>query len=406
MSYMRLTQHYKRILAFGFLMSFFSGFGQSFFISTFTLSFIEAFSITNATFGVIYASATLCSGLLLPYLGGLLDRTRTVVYVYAAVLGLAASCFIVAVSPKFSILAIGIFGLRLFGQGLFSHVSATVIARSFSVYRGRALSLSSLGYPVSEGILPLLSVTLISILGWRGAWGVFGLLLLMSLLPVISHLISGKTEAGEGKTLREPIMERMSSRKTPIPSFVKTFQFWFYAIGTMIPPLVLTALFLYHGQIAEKHGWTLTWMASSFVSFAVARLFFSLLGGPWIDRLGAIRLFPLYLVPLALGLFILSFQGLWVAPTYLALAGVTMGLGEPLKTALWTEMYGTRNIAKVRSRTSALAVLSTAAGPPMLGVAFDANISLEGILWTSAFVILAYSLLSSFSKVSKKNLDA
>ena len=62
-----------KVIIFGFIFTFFSSFGQSFFIGLFNSSIRETLSITHGQFGTIYASATLCSSLLVIWIGKKID---------------------------------------------------------------------------------------------------------------------------------------------------------------------------------------------------------------------------------------------------------------------------------------------------------------------------------------------
>ena len=54
-----------KVILFGFIFTFFSSFGQSFFLGLFNPSIRETLSISHGQFGTIYASATLLSSFVL-----------------------------------------------------------------------------------------------------------------------------------------------------------------------------------------------------------------------------------------------------------------------------------------------------------------------------------------------------
>ena len=58
-----------KVILFGFIFTFFSSFGQSFFLGLFNSSIRDALSITHGQFGSIYASATLLSSFILVWVG-------------------------------------------------------------------------------------------------------------------------------------------------------------------------------------------------------------------------------------------------------------------------------------------------------------------------------------------------
>ena len=62
-----------KVILFGFIFTFFSSFGQSFFLGLFNSSIRDALSITHGQFGTIYASATLLSSLVIIWVGKKID---------------------------------------------------------------------------------------------------------------------------------------------------------------------------------------------------------------------------------------------------------------------------------------------------------------------------------------------
>ena len=84
-----------KIIIFGFVFTFFSSIGQSFFIGLFNSDIREELNITNAEFGSIYGIATLCSSLALIWAGKKIDDLKLVNYSLLVVifLSLAALFF-------------------------------------------------------------------------------------------------------------------------------------------------------------------------------------------------------------------------------------------------------------------------------------------------------------------------
>ena len=58
-----------KVIIFGFIFTFFSSFGQSFFLGLFNSSIRDALSISHGQFGSIYATATLFSSFILIWVG-------------------------------------------------------------------------------------------------------------------------------------------------------------------------------------------------------------------------------------------------------------------------------------------------------------------------------------------------
>ena len=82
-----------KVILFGFIFTFFSSFGQSFFLGLFNSSIRDTLSITHGQFGSIYASATLISSLILVWFGKKIDDINILKFSYLVIILLAFSCF-------------------------------------------------------------------------------------------------------------------------------------------------------------------------------------------------------------------------------------------------------------------------------------------------------------------------
>ena len=70
----------KKILLFGFIFTFFSSFGQSFFLGLFNPSIRNELDISHGQFGTIYAIATICSSIVLIWFGKKIDDIKLFKY--------------------------------------------------------------------------------------------------------------------------------------------------------------------------------------------------------------------------------------------------------------------------------------------------------------------------------------
>ena len=167
MDFYRFFSKNKVVISTGFLLTFFSSFGQTFFISLYVPSIISELRINNSSFGAIYGSATILSSITLAYAGKFIDTVSVRKYTILTSLLLMISCLVMAFSYNLFFIFAGFWGLRLAGQGLLSHISGTAISKIYTETRGKALSLTSLGYPAGEALLPILTGSIILLAGWR-----------------------------------------------------------------------------------------------------------------------------------------------------------------------------------------------------------------------------------------------
>ena len=178
-----------RLVIFSFLMTFYSCFGQTYFIGVFGPQIQAEFDLSHTLWSSIYLAGTLASALLLPFTGALIDRFSLSNYSIAVAFGLLAACACISLASGPVMLVVAIFLLRQSGQGLASHVSVTSMARYFDRERGRAIAVASLGYSVGEAVLPFLAVALIAVIGWRWTCASAAILVGVALLPATVWLL-------------------------------------------------------------------------------------------------------------------------------------------------------------------------------------------------------------------------
>ncbi len=376
---------------FGLVTALSTSFGQTFFIALSVPVFLREFELGEAQFGLLYSLATLLGALALPYTGSFIDRISLPRYTAAVVGALAGASLLVAVSPHVMVLAAGILGLRMVGQGLLGHVSMTVMAREFHQNRGKALGFASLGYPLGEALLPALFASLVYLVSWRAAWLAIAATLLLVVLPGLLLLLKqhgGRKapSAKEGPAISDTFDARMIWRD---------WRLYCLLPAILALPFVQTGLFLYQLPLAESKGWSAALIASAFTAYALSRALSSIAVGPVIDRFSAARLAPVYLLPNALGLgVLLSTNAAWVAPVYLVLVGVSGGCSSSIISAIWAEFYGPEHVGKVRSAITSLTVMSTAGAPLILGFLLQSGTGFPAILMGGIGVMLLASLIA------------
>ena len=178
-----------KVIIFGFIFTFFSSFGQSFFLGIFNSSIRNELSITHGQFGSIYASATLTSSFILIWLGKKIDDISISKFAFLVILLLAFSCFFFSKISTVPILFIAILLMRFSGQGMMSHTATTTISRFFTKSRGKALSTGWFGLSTAEFILPVLMIYLLSIIDWKNIWLIISICILI-FLPITSYFLT------------------------------------------------------------------------------------------------------------------------------------------------------------------------------------------------------------------------
>ncbi|MBX9852976.1 MAG: MFS transporter [Cytophagaceae bacterium] len=403
MEYIRLFFSNKSLLSLGILLTFFSGFGKTFLISQYIPFFAEDFNLTHASFGTIYAATTIASGIVIIYIGQLIDTTGIKKYSVFITFGLIASTLLLSFSQNIILLTIAIFGLRLSGQGLMNHISLTLITRYFKRCRGKAISISVLGHALSEGILPILTVLFITEYGWRATLMITAALMFVILIPMISGALSNMPKVEENFVEKTKKLKPLANEQWSIKKILLGNQFYLIAPGIFIIPFVFTGLMFYLLPIGDDKYWSTEWISYCFMGFACANLTSSIVAGQLIDRFKARKLFRFCSLPLILGIScIILFEGEWTALVCLTLAGITIGSGVTTETAAIAEIYGLKNLGTVKSVFSTLTIIASALGPLMIGLLLDNGYGFDTILTISIAALIILSL-NSFRKSTKKH---
>ena len=121
-----------KYLLFGFLMTFCSSFGQTFFLGIFNPFIREDLNLSHSEFGGIYSIATLVSSLTIIWLGKKIDDFKLRNFAVFVCLSLFSAAVFMSQLSGYIHLIFAIFFLRLFGQGLMSHTSSTSMAKIFN----------------------------------------------------------------------------------------------------------------------------------------------------------------------------------------------------------------------------------------------------------------------------------
>lgn len=383
-----------RLLAAGFLLALASSFGQTFFIAIFADGWRSEFGLTHGAFGTIYMVATLASAACLIQLGRLADIASPRHLAVGITLGLALICAGVAFVNTWFMLVPAIFGLRLFGQGLMSHLSQTAMARWFNNTRGRALAIASFGHPTGEAFAPLAAVALIAALGWRETWGLTAAMLVLVFMPAFWFLLARERKPREMEASGDGGTVGMDGRHWSRDEVIGHPLFWMLLPGIIAPAFILTVTFFLPAHIAETKGWAFETMPSFYWVFALSSITAAFLSGMAIDRFSARTCLPLYQLPMASGMIVLwSASGPDMAPFALGLMGLTAGSAATIHSALWAEYYGTRHIGTIKALAHAVMVFSTAIGPGLTGAIIDLGVPYaQQALWFAGYVV-AISML-------------
>ena len=381
-----------KVIIFGFIFTFFSSFGQSFFLGLFNSSIRDALSISHGQFGSIYASATLLSSLVLVWIGKKIDDVNILKFAAYVIIFLSASCFIFSKISSVIFLFIAIFLMRLAGQGLTSHTASTTISRFFEKNRGRALSTGWLGLSLAEFSLPVLIVFLLTFIEWRDIWLSISILVII-VLPVVSYLLVKDVKLDTREKSNSSNSTKEIRQWTRI-EVLKDYRFYIISMTMLAMPWIATGSFVYQSFITSSKDWGPYIIAQSFMAYSIFSVITLFIAGFLIDKFSSRRLLIYMNIPLFFATIVLFYFNSQISSfLFFGMIGITNGLANVLGSSTWAEIYGVKYIGSIKALTTALMVFATAFGTALFGILIDYGFSIEQIAAVSGAYILSSIIL-------------
>ena len=384
-----------KVIIFGFIFTFFSSFGQSFFLGLFNSSIRETLSITHGQFGSIYASATLLSSFILIWVGKKIDDINIFRFALYVTLLLAFSCFFFSKFSSIVFLFIAVFLMRFSGQGLMSHTATTTISRFFTKSRGKALSIGWFGLSTAEFILPVLIVYLLTLTAWQNIWLSICVLIIF-FLPFISFALIKNLNFDSREDVNDQNFVEKEIKNWTRVEVLKDYRFYIVCLNMLAMPWIATGVFVYQSYITESKEWGEFVIAQSFMAYSVLSVITLLGSGFLIDKFTSRKLLIFMNIPLLISMLVLFYLDISISAfIFLGLIGISNGLANVLGSSTWAEIYGVKYIGSIKALTTALMVFSTAFGTALFGLLIDKGFTIEQIAVIS-FVYIFLSLIALF----------
>lgn len=372
MSYLRFLLENRLFLLAGFLLTFTSSYGQTYFISLFAGEIKESFALTDGQWGGLYTIGTTLSAIAMIWAGALTDKFRVRQLSLVVMLSLAIACMAMALVQGAVLLVIVIFALRLTGQGMMSQLGAVAMSRWFVATRGRAISLASMGFAAGQALLPIIFVSLLITFDWRTLWVIASACVLVS-IPVMQVLL--RQERTPQSMSQDTQSLGMKGKHWTRAELLRHPLFY------MVVPLVLgpaawgTALFFQQVHLTEVKGWSLASFVALMPFFTLSMIFFTFFTGWAVDRFGVKWIVPVQMLPFSLSFMVLaSADTIWMAGIGLVIFGAGQGMQGTATTAFWAVFYGTKNLGAIKAAAAALMVFGSAIGPGITGALIDYGI--------------------------------
>lgn len=394
------------------LSLFFASPGQTYSISAFINSYITEFGYSRTLISSIYSTATVISGFLIVFMGRAVDKhgQRNMFVVAGFMLGVAClfNSFIVNIPMIF----VGFFMLRYFGQGSLSLIPGSLVPQWFEKKRALAISLYALGNMFANMFVPAANVWFINRFGWQLAWRGWSALLILLFVPLMWLLVVNRPEnigllpdnqevKHEDDLNKE--LEKMTKESWTLKEAMKTKEFWFIGIISMIIPMVSTGLMFHFFSIMQLQGVHET--AASFVIGLVALPGFimPLVASLIIDKARSKYVIIATLSVMALDLlFMLKVSTSFTAAAFMLIYGLAISIQGVTLGVIWVRYFGRLYLGSIRGASTVFMVVGSALGPIPFGLSYDMTGSYKAVFILMAIISMCGIILALSIKKPKK----
>ena len=403
--------------------------GQTAGVSVFTDDVTDTTGLTRLQLAIAYLIGTGTSGLLLGRGGRAIDRFGSRVVAFAATIGLAATVtglsFVGPMSTAVGVVVMSVgFGcLRFTGQGLLTLASRTMLAQWFERRRGVVTSLSSAIVSFSFAAAPALLLALIGIDGFRFAWRLIAVVLVVVVgtMIVVLYRVSPEssglvidggpparprrtTPSSDRSTSTESSTGEATPPRLPRPvadatrrEAIRDRRFWAITLPVVALASTGTALTFHIVDVGAEQGLSEAAIVRIFVPIAFVSVPITLTTGWIVDRAG-----PMLVATIAAAAQVLMYLtvGHLDTPATLVLAvagwGVAQGCFSSLTSASIPHLFGRRHLGAINGVQMSAMVVGSAVGPALFAASRSLTDSYRPALWLSALVPAA-ALALAFS---------
>ncbi len=378
-------------------------------ISLFTVPVTEDLGISRTEFGTFSTILSILGMVLSPVAGKVLavKNTRIIMSVslLAAVIGYTCLSFVQNVVLLY-VLAL-IIGT---GSAFCTTVPiAVVLTRWFVKDRSKAMSITFAGSSVGAMILSPVISSIIESMGWRMAFRILGLGMLVILVPVVFLLVRSKPEdkglraLGADEAVASGAAADAGLTGLPLRELRRHPTFWVYVTGIFV--MLLTMGAMYHMPAHITGIGISADLAATFVSiYSLIAIFGKLLMGAVFDRFGVKA--GILLGTVCMGLCYVFLLIAKTFPMFIVVA-VFYGLGSAHGTifppTLTSKLYGSKYYSEIFGFVNAFASLSMAVCNLIMAAPYDitGSYTLAWIIGLAAAVFATILLFAACSGAKK-----
>jgi MFS family permease len=348
------------------------------------------------------------AGMTGPWLGKLVDRhgTRWLGAGCGALSGVSLILAAQANSLWVLYVLFAISGLAGFGGPAGQLLTQVPIAKWFTVRRGQAISIATIGMAIGTTMAIPITQQLVDGIGWRASMTIFGVIVAGVIVPVsLTFMRRAPEDMGlypDGAPAPVPgavVVETRAMRLATdedwtVSQALRAPTMWMLLLALGLSGVALTGTLVYRVDF-----WRSTGMSPNLVGFGTALdpfcvIFSTLAFGYLADRVQIRYLGFIGLVGLAasMGPMVVTSGETITILAHNITWGVAAGAFITLNSVLWPNYFGRLHLGAIRGIVLPVSIAASSLGAPLIGYLLDTNIEPSRV-WAGAGIAFAFSAI-------------
>ncbi|MCG8450615.1 MAG: MFS transporter [Pirellulales bacterium] len=349
--------------------------GQTFGITFFNSHFRAAFDMSQTGLSATYLVATVVASLMLPYLGGLIDRFGMKRATMLAATMMALACALASQVQGAVTLFVAFVLLRTIGPGTMTLLANNTLAMWFDRRLGMASGIMQVTMAGAMAFVPMAILGLIEVFGWRGAYLALAAVFAAGLLPLVALIYrESPADVGQfpdGARTACPKRTELAETGLDVKQAMQQRSYWILLAAAATWALIGTGLLFHLEPLFQYHGLGKAASARAVGCLAIGMATMQIVGGVLADRLPVRWLLITAMGLIAVSCTVMALGSGAVLTLGFAIYGCAQGLKTIVVGTVWPRYFGRLHLGKIRGTSLTAAIAGSSLGPLIMGVSTD-----------------------------------
>ena len=335
----------------------------------FYVAFLDEFGWSRADTALAFSFSMVTFAVSAGFIGAMVDRWGPRVIIPAGIVILGVGLALMSLVSSLPTLYFFYGGVVALGVTMFGFIpTSTVVSQWFTQRRSTAMGISLSGRSCGGVLMVPLSAWLIAAFGWRAAYLLLAVGVVVLLAPLNAILHRARADAAEGKAAEAP------APNWTLREALGDSVFWLLFLAGMFNGVGFSVVGVHQAAHMVDVGLSPLKAASLIGGLAVVRALGGVFGGWAGDRIGRTRTFYLLSLLAMSGVFVLmnlSARHAWLAYAYVLIYGIGAGARGAIFVSIKADIFPGRSFGRILGFSQMGGGLASAAGPWLAGYFFD-----------------------------------